>query len=409
MREAPSEAPRGRRLAGGRANEARLVLEDGTVFEGAGFGAAPDEPAAGEVVFNTGMTGYQEVLTDPSYRGQIVTMTYPHIGNYGVNGADTESSRPHVAGFVIRDLPPVWSSWRGQQGLDEYLTACGVPGIAEIDTRRLTRHLRSRGAMRGAIAPAGAEPEGVVERLRSMPSMVGADFVREVTARAPYEWPMPEGTEVRWRVAAYDFGIKTSILRRLACHGCAVTVYPASTPAGEVLAAGPDGVFLSNGPGDPEAVRYGIAAISELLGRVPVFGICLGHQLLGLALGLPTFKLPFGHHGANHPVARLADGRVEITTQNHGFAVAAEPFHFEAPPMLGVGPGRALPTELEASSPHGALRLTHLNLNDHTVEGFRLIDEPAFAVQYHPEAGPGPHDARYLFEDFCALMGPARG
>jgi carbamoyl-phosphate synthase small subunit len=316
-------------------------------------------------------------------------MTYPHIGNYGVNGADTESLRPQVAGFVVRDLPPVWSSWRSEQGLDEYLRACGVAGIAEVDTRRLTRHLRSAGAMRGVIAPAGADPAAAVEALASLPSMVGADLVREVTVSAPYEWPVPAGGPARFRVAAYDFGIKTSILRRLASHGCAVTVYPAFTPAREVLAADPDGVFLSNGPGDPEAVRYGIAAISELLGKVPVFGICLGHQLLGLALGLPTFKLPFGHHGANHPVARLVDGRVEITTQNHGFAVAAEPF----------GPDH------EASSPHGAVRLTHLNLNDHTVEGFRLVDEPAFAVQYHPEAGPGPHDARYLFEDFCTLMG----
>jgi len=375
-----------------------LVLEAGEVFEGEGFGAPAD--AVGEVVFNTGMTGYQEVLTDPSYRGQIVTMTYPHIGNYGLNPDDTEGARPHVAGFVIRDLPVAWSSWRGRQGLDEYLREWGVAGITEIDTRRLTRHLRSAGAMRGAIAPAGSDPATVVERLAGHRSMVGADFVSEVTAGEPYEWPCDNA---RWRVAAYDFGIKTNILRQLAAHGCAVTVYPASTPAADLLAGDPDGVFLSNGPGDPEAVGYGIAAVKDLLGRVPVFGICLGHQLLGLALGLPTFKLPFGHHGSNHPVARLADGRVEITTQNHGFAVAGGPFGFEAP----LSPGAALPQGLTAASPHGPVRLTHVNLNDYTVEGFALVDEPAFAVQYHPEAGPGPHDPRYLFDDFCELM--ARG
>ena len=379
--------------------EAILVLEDGTVFEGAGFGGEAPVEAAGEVVFNTGMTGYQEVLTDPSYRGQIVTMTYPHIGNYGTNGADVEGPRPHVAGFVIRDLPPLWSSWRGEGSLDAYLRAWGVPGITEVDTRRLTRHLRSAGAMRGAIAPAGADPGTVVERLRAHPRMVGADLVREVTAAEPYVWPS-EGPE-RFRVAAYDFGIKTNILRQLAAHGCSVTVYPASTPAPELLAAGPHGVFLSNGPGDPEAVAYGIAAIGELLGRVPIFGICLGHQLLGLALGLATFKLPFGHHGSNHPVARLEDGQVEITTQNHGFALSAAPFGFEAP----EAPGQRLPGGLTAGTAYGPAALTHVNLNDYTVEGFRLLDLAAFAVQYHPEAGPGPHDARYLFDDFCELMG----
>ena len=392
----------------GPAREALLVLEDGTLFQGTGFGAVPGTPGAGagitagEVVFNTGMTGYQEVLTDPSYQGQIVTMTYPHIGNYGVTAADAEGARPHATGFVIRDLPPRWSSWRGEQGLDEYLATWGVPGIAEIDTRRLTRHLRSRGAMRGAIAAAAADPGPVVESLRAHPSMVGADLVRDVTASSPYEAPQAAGDPpATFRVAAYDFGIKTSILRQLTAHGCAVTVYPASTPATEILSSGVDGVFLSNGPGDPEAVRYGIAAITSLVGKVPLFGICLGHQLLGLALGLPTYKLAFGHHGANHPVARLADGRVEITTQNHGFAVSAQAFGFEAPDA----PGRPLPAGLAAQTSHGPAVLTHVNLNDYTVEGFRLLSEPAFAVQYHPEAGPGPHDARYLFDEFCRLMG----
>ncbi len=387
-------------------SEAVLVLEDGAVFEGAGFGAAPGVPAAGlsagEVVFNTGMTGYQEVLTDPSYAGQIVTMTYPHIGNYGVVATDEEGRRPHAAGFVIRDLPVRWSSWRGTRSLEEYLVTWGIPGIAEVDTRRLTRHLRSAGAMRGAIAAGGADPGELATALQAYPSMTGADFVRTVTTGAPFALaPAPGDPPARFNVAAYDFGIKTSILRQLTAHGCAVTVYPASTPAEELIGSGVDGVFLSNGPGDPEAVRYGIAAIRSLVGRVPVFGICLGHQLLGLALGLPTFKLPFGHHGVNHPVARLADARVEITTQNHGFAVSAEPFGFEAPDA----PGRALPAGLTARTSHGRAELTHVNLNDYTVEGFQLLDEPAFAVQYHPEAGPGPHDARYLFASFCRLMG----
>jgi carbamoyl-phosphate synthase small subunit len=386
---------------------ALLALEDGEIFEGVAFGATGDAVDAavafGEVVFNTGMAGYQEVLTDPSYQGQIVTMTYPHIGNYGVNDSDLESARPRVAGFVVRDVPPAWSSWRGEGSIGAYLEQWQIPGICEVDTRRLTRHIRHRGAMRGAISSEILDAAELVERVRMSPSIVGRDLVRSVTTTEPLLCPavgaaaMGEG---RRRVAAYDFGIKWNILRQLAEHGCDVVVYPAETPPEEVLADGPDGVFLSNGPGDPEAVRYGIEAARALVGKVPLFGICLGHQLLGLALGLPTFKLPFGHRGVNHPVVRLADGAIEITTQNHGFAVRAEPFGFEAP----EAPGGSLPVGAVTGTPFGRVELTHLNLNDYTVEGFRLLDAPAFAVQYHPEAGPGPHDARYLFDEFDALM-----
>lgn len=360
-----------------------LALEDGAVFEGIGFGAETE--CTGEVVFNTSMTGYQEVLTDPSYQGQIVTMTYPHIGNYGVNSEDVESSRPRVSGFVIRDLPPAWSSWRGKSSIDEYLSEAGIPGIAEVDTRRLTRHIREKGAMRGAISMDG-DVSSLLEKVRESPEMLGLDLVLDVTAGEPYEWPAPEQT--RFRVAAYDYGIKHNILRLLSSHGCAVTVYPARTPASEILKSSPDGVFLSNGPGDPEAVTYGVTASRELIGKVPVFGICLGHQLMARALGFDTFKLRFGHRGINHPVVRLADGAVEITTQNHGFAVGAEAFG-----DTGL-----------AQSPKGVVRLTHINLNDQTIEGFALLDEPAFCVQYHPEAGPGPHDSRYLFDEFIKLM-----
>lgn len=374
---------------------ALLVLEDGTTFEGVGFGA--DSDAFGEVVFNTSMSGYQEVLTDPSYEGQIVTMTYPHIGNYGVNDDDVESHRPWVRGYVIRDLPAEWSSWRGNRSLDDYLRQCGVPGVAEIDTRRLTRHIRDHGAMRGAISTGILDPDALLEQVRASPSIVGADLVRRVSAAEPYQWPV---RDPRWRVAAYDFGIKLNILRQLAAHGCAVTVYPATAPAEEVLAGEPDGVFLSNGPGDPEPVTYGIEAIRAMLGRVPIFGICLGHQLLGLAVGLKTYKLAFGHHGINHPVVRLATGAIEITTQNHGFAVRPEAFGLEAPNR----PGEPLPSSRVAESLFGGLELTHLNLNDYTIEGLRLADVPAFSVQYHPEAAAGPHDAAYLFDRFCQLM-----
>jgi carbamoyl-phosphate synthase small subunit len=377
-----------------------LVLEDGAIFEGVGFGAT--SAALGEVVFNTGMTGYQEVLTDPSYEGQIVVMTYPHIGNYGINDEDVQSARPRVSGFVVRDVPAAWSSWRGKQGLEEYLSEWGIPGIGEIDTRRLTRHIRDKGAMRGGFSIGELDAESLLDRVRSVPSMVGSDLVPKVTTGEPYEWKSDGKT--RFRVAAYDFGIKWNSLRLLGEQGCSTTVYSAFASAEEVLGSKPDGVFLSNGPGDPAAVRYGIETVRRLIGKIPIFGICLGHQLLGLAAGLATYKLRFGHHGINHPVARLSDGSIEITTQNHGFAVSADAFGFEPPDR----PGAALPEGLGGNSQFGRLELTHLNLNDYTVEGLRFLDEPAFCVQYHPEAGPGPHDSRYLFAEFCSLMEEAR-
>jgi carbamoyl-phosphate synthase small subunit len=361
-----------------------LALEDGTLFEGKGFGRSAE--TFGEVVFNTALCGYQEVLTDPSYRGQVVVMTYPHIGNYGVNREDVESLHPQVAGFVVREISTHASSWRASGELHRYLDEAGVVGISEIDTRALTRHIRTRGAMRGVISTVTLDPEVLVRRARESPSMIGLDLAREVTCDAahPFDDPdIPAGVG-RFRVAAYDFGMKRNILKLLAASGCDVTVVPATTPAEEILARDPDGIFLSNGPGDPEPCTYAIRAARELLGQRPIFGICLGHQILGLACGGKTFKLKFGHRGANHPVQNLKTGQVEITAQNHGFAV--DPALFSRP-------------EYE---------LTHVNLNDGTVEGFRHRDLPVFSVQYHPEASPGPHDSHYLFREFIGEMAARR-
>jgi carbamoyl-phosphate synthase small subunit len=355
--------------------EALLVLADGTTFEGEAIGAdAPGGVATGEVVFNTVLSGYQEVITDPSYAGQIITFTYPHIGNYGVNDDDAESRRPFCRGVVVRDLARRHSNWRATTDLDSYLREHGVPGIAGVDTRRLTRHIREAGALPAAFGT--ADEVTLKAAALAEPGTDATDLVRDVTCTESYS----VGGGPR-RVVAYDFGIKRTILRHLG-EIATVEVVPASTPAADVLARRPDGVFLSNGPGDPAAVGYAIDTIRDLLGNVPVFGICLGHQLLGSALGGRTYKLKFGHHGGNHPVKRLADDAVEITSQNHNYAV------------------------VEGSIP-GA-DVTHVNLNDGVIEGLRCRDIPAFSVQYHPEAGPGPHDARYLFAQFDELMGGGR-
>ena len=364
-----------------------LVLRDGRIFRGEALGAEGE--TSGEVIFNTAMQGYQEVITDPSYRGQIVAMTYPMIGNYGINDEDVESRRPWVNGFVVREASAFPSSWRGRMSLHEYLRAHGIVGMQGVDTRALTRHLRDHGAQDGVLSTVERDPRRLLERARALPGLVGRDLVSEVTVDRPFTWseggwdpahgyvaPPPP----RFSVVAYDAGIKLNILRQLGAAGCQVTVVPASTPAEAVLERQPHGVFLSNGPGDPEAVPYLVDAVRRLVGHVPVFGICLGHQILGLAAGGRTWKLPFGHHGANHPVRDLATGRVEITSQNHGFAV--DP----------------------ASLADGGWEASHVNLNDQTCEGLRHRELPIFSVQYHPEASPGPHDAHYLFERFTALM-----
>ena len=364
-----------------------LALADGTLFRGRSIGA--EGASAGEVVFNTAMTGYEEILTDPSYAGQIVTLTYPHIGNVGVNAEDVESKRIFAAGLVIRDLPPLVSNFRAQSDLPSYLRRAGVVGICDIDTRKLTRILREKGAQNGCIVAGAVDEQEALRRARAAPSMAGLDLAKVVSCKEPYDWSSSTwalGTgyraapNPRYHVVAYDFGIKHNILRMLASRGCRLTVVPAQTPAKDALALQPDGIFLSNGPGDPEPCDYAVASIRQFLAAdKPIFGICLGHQLLGLAVGGKTLKMKFGHHGANHPVLDKDTGQVLITSQNHGFAVD--------------------PSTLPSNA-----RITHVSLFDGTLQGFALTDKPAFCFQGHPEASPGPHDLGYLFDRFAKMM-----
>jgi carbamoyl-phosphate synthase small subunit len=375
--------------------KAILALTDGKIFEGRSFGAEGE--AGGEVVFNTSMTGYQEILTDPSYEGQMVAMTYPEIGNVGINPEDVESRKPFVKGFIVKEYSPIPSNWRATQALHEYMRGHGIVGIEGIDTRSLVRHLRDQGSQEAIISTLTADRESLVVKAKASPGLIGRDLVKDVTCREHYEWSegrweletgyrkLETGTEREtFFVVAYDYGIKFNILRNLVESGCRVRVVPARTSAEEVLALKPDGIFLSNGPGDPDAVPYAKENVRKLIGRKPIFGICLGHQIMGLALGGKSYKLKFGHHGGNQPVMDLTTRKVEITTQNHGFA-------------------------LDADSLKGAAEVTHLNLNDNTVEGLAHRKLPIFSVQYHPESSPGPHDAGYLFGRFVEMMNRERG
>jgi carbamoyl-phosphate synthase small subunit len=381
--------------------QATLALEDGRIFRGHGYGH-PGE-CGGEVVFNTSLTGYQEIFTDPSYAGQIVVLTNPQIGNYGTNQADNESARPYIEGLIVREFSPIGSNWRSEQVADEYMERYSVPVLAEIDTRALVRHLRTHGVMRGVISTAESNPDVLVAKARAIRKMDGTDLARVVSTKSIFTFdsadsrnqtgepllPTALNQEAEARkslhVVAYDFGIKLNILRMLVRQGCRVTVVPAETTAEDVFALKPDGVFLSNGPGDPEPVDYAVRAIRKFLGRVPVFGICLGHQLTGIALGGKTYKLKFGHHGGNHPVQNKITGKVEITAHNHNFAVD--------------------PDSINANE----VELTHVDLNDQTLEGLRHRTLPLFSVQYHPEAAPGPHDSNYLFRDFRRMMEEWKG
>jgi carbamoyl-phosphate synthase small subunit len=405
-------------VAGTGGPPALLVLEDGTTLRGAAFGAGGE--TFGEMVFNTGMTGYQETLTDPSYCRQIVAMTAPHIGNTGTNDEDPESRRIWVGGYVIREPARIASSWRAARSLDAELRAHGVTGIAVRGTRALTRRLREHGAMRAAISTTESDPGRLLDRVLASPGMIGADLARTVTTPEPYTVRPPDGTPVRYRVAAVDLGIKASTPRYMARLGCEVLVLPADTPAAAIMAESPDGVFFSNGPGDPAAAGYAVGAMRGVLGSgVPVFGICLGSQILGLALGLHTYKLRYGHRGVNQPVMDLAGGGVQVTSHNHGFA-AALPGRPGQPEQAGQsaaghgGPAGSGWAHIPAGAlkpfdtPHGRAVVSHVNLNDGVVEGLRMLDRPVFSVQYHPEAAPGPHDAAGLFGEFCALMERAR-
>lgn len=385
-----------------------VVLDDGTVFSGYGFGAPGS--VLGEVVFNTGMTGYQEIATDPSYHGQMVIFTYPMIGNYGASDHLLESDEAHSRAIIVREVKN--TAWNGTcpQGWVDWLTERGIVGVAGVDTRALTRRIRERGAMTACVAAGhDLKVNDLLAEVRCFPGMAGRDLASAVTCSEPYEWDGgPEAPEARFRVVAYDFGLKRSILRNLAAVGCRVTVVPAHWTAEQTLAMRPDGVFLSNGPGDPAAVGYAVDTIRGLLGKIPVFGICLGHQLLALAAGLSTYKLKFGHRGINHPVRNYLTGRIEITSQNHGFAV--EPPEvvraaLERGSVVGDGGIAGLSVDdMMLDSAYGPVQITHLNLNDGTVEGLRLLDVPACCVQYHPEAGPGPHDSHYLFRQFADVM-----
>jgi carbamoyl-phosphate synthase small subunit len=369
--------------------QAILALEDGRIFRGESHGAKGE--CAGEVVFNTSLTGYQEIFTDPSYAGQIVVLTNPQIGNYGTNAADAEAQKPYIEGLVTREFSPISSNWRSEEVADEYLERSGVPVISEIDTRAVVRHLRNHGVMRGVISSSETDTDALVARARAIPKMDGTDLASGVSTKCVYQWDcnhagneiaglMPEAPEPDLHVVAYDYGIKHNILRMLTRESCRVTVVPAQTSAEDVLALKPDGIFLSNGPGDPEPLEYAQDNIRRLAGKTPIFGICLGHQLIGLALGGKSYKLKFGHHGGNHPVQQTGSGKIEITAHNHNFAID--------------------PDTLKQSD----VDLTHVDLNDNTLEGLRHRSMPLFSVQYHPEASPGPHDSHYLFRDFRTMM-----